>query len=195
MSIKAIPQTPKTEVLAPAEAVPVAEVVDTNAVLPPMTMGDLLLIISKMQEQQAASNKELAAAIIETTKHREAPKTPKQIADEKNNELFRQREKEWDERKRQGIKASQNTCDHIAGCSPLSEERDVRGRTDIAWHGLDNGFDVGLCQVCGKTFYPGVTPDYEYWRKKPSICRRSSAGDRRFMDPNRAREDGFLRDS
>jgi hypothetical protein len=176
---------------------PVADPVSVS----PLSTDQLLSIIAKMQEQmakltenQSVANQALADAILETTKPREVIKTKEQKAREANDELFRKNEKELELRKKTNIKASQSICDHIAGGSELSEQRDIAGRTSIAWHRNDVGGIAGVCTTCGRIFYPGQE-DYALWRRKPSFNRLSAAGFRTVLDPSAAINEAFLKDS
>lgn len=206
MSLKALkPISPESPVSAETESSPITET--ASAPIQPLSSTDLLTLIASMQQQllasqqQAAeSQKALAAAILETTKPREHVKTVKEVAAEQNEALFKKNEKDLEIRKKSGIKYSQDNCDHIGGCNPLSDERDIRGRTSILWHRTDAGVEVGICLVCQRFFRPSDEPDgqkhdYWYWRKKPSMCRPSASGTRIFMDPARAAEESYLHDS
>lgn len=211
MSIKAIKPKVLSEegvVSANAESRDVSEnptAFDTSA--HPLSAEGLLTLIASMQQQlkesqdQAAkANAALAAAILETTKPREYIKTSKELASEANEELFKKNEKEYRTREKANIKYSQNNCDHIAGGSPLSEQRDIAGRTSIVWHRNDANVDIGICTVCQRPFHPQDAPDeqghtYTYWRKKPSFNKLSAAGTRQFQNPSKAMTDSYLRDS
>lgn len=167
----------------------------TAATLPKMTTEDLLGIIAGMQQQllesqkaQVAANQALAEAIIESKKPYVDPK--KEI----NEKMFREQAKETELRQKANIRYAQNMCEHIAGCSPLSEQKDIAGRTSIIWHRTDVGADVGVCTVCQKIFRPG-DPDYAVWRNKKSFNKLSASGVRMFADPLKAREDSYLKDS
>jgi hypothetical protein len=200
MTLKALQPLPeKTEKKEPAASEATA--------LPPITQDTLLSLIASMQQQLLASqqaiaemqknqneaNHALADAIIETTKPRERLKTKKEIAQEKNDELFQKNEKELDLRKKANVEYTQSLCDHIAGCSELSEQRDIAGRTSIGWHRNDIGVDIGICSVCQRIFRP-EDPDYAQWRKKPSFNKLSQAGHRNVMNPVEAREQSYLHD-
>ena len=174
----------------------------------PLTTDQLLTIIANMQKQIAdaqalaaeaqresnAATKALADAVLETTKPKEYIKTKKELADEANQKLFDDRQRELQKRQKAVTKAEQDSCDHIAGGSPLSEQRDIAGRTSILWHRNDVGVDVGICTVCQRIFRPTDT-DFAIWRKKPSFNRLSASGYRTVLDPVRARAESFLHDS
>lgn len=166
----------------------------------PLSTTDLLKIIADLSRQNAEGQKMLAAAIIKTTEPREYVKTSKEIAEEANNKLFDERAKELAKRQKLTIKLEQDACDHIAGGSQLSEQRDIAGRTSIIWHRNDVGVDIGLCTVCQRPFRPSDGPDdqghtYAYWRKKPSFNKLSAAGFRTILDPVRAQAESYLHDS
>ena len=173
----------------------------------PLSTDDLLRLIVTLQQQtteaqkQAASaNAALAAAIVKTTEPREYVKTAKELAAEQNDDLFKNNEKILEARKKANIKYAQSLCDHIAGCSDLSEQRDIAGRTSIVWHKNDVAVDIGVCTVCQRIFRPSDEPDeqghnYVYWRKKPSFNKISMAGIRSIMDPARAQAESYLHDS
>src|SRR5271157_1606161 len=133
------PKNPSEDDVFTAEA---PEVADAQP-LPAMTQDTLLAIIASMQKQQAESNeaiKTLAAAIVEAGKPKEPLKTKKQLADEENERMFKENEKRTEANKKALIHYSQYTaCDHIAGSNELSEQRDIAGRTSIAWHRNDVG--------------------------------------------------------
>jgi hypothetical protein len=167
----------------------------------PLSTDDLLRLIVTLQQQTAEAQKQaasanaaLAAAIVKTTEPREYIKTQKELAEEANNKLFDERAKELARRQKETTKLEQDSCDHIAGSSPLSEQRDIAGRTSIAWHRNDVGVDVGICTVCQRIFRPGQA-DYAIWRKKPSFNKISASGYRSFLEPMKAREESYLHDS
>lgn len=173
----------------------------------PLSTDDLLRLIVTLQQQtteaqkQAASaNAALAAAIVKTTEPREYVKTAKELAAEQNDDLFKNNEKILEARKKANIKYAQSLCDHVAGCSDLSEQRDIAGRTSIVWHKNDVSVDIGVCTVCQRIFRPSDELDeqghnYVYWRKKPSFNKLSMAGTRTIMDPVRAQSESYLHDS
>jgi vancomycin resistance protein YoaR len=167
----------------------------------PLSTDQLLALIVTLQQQTAqaqkeasAANQALAAAIIKTTEPREYVKSQKEIAEDANNKLFDERAKELAKRQKETQKAEQDSCDHIAGGSPLSEQRDIAGRTSIIWHRNDVNVDVGICTVCQRIFRPGQS-DYASWRKKPSFNKLSASGYRSVLDPVRAREESYLHDN
>lgn len=173
----------------------------------PLTTDQLLTLLVTLQQQVAQSQKEaadanraLAAAIVKTTEPREYVKSAKEIADEANNKLFDERAKELAKRQKANIQYEQSLCDHVAGCSSLSEQRDIAGRTSILWHSNDVNVDIGICTVCQRIFRPSDPVDdqghnYLYWRKKPSFNKLSKAGSRTFMNPTQAAEESYLHDS
>ena len=208
MSLKALkPISPETPVSAVAENTPATENVQYNTSTAPLPSEALLALIATMQKQlvesqaqAAAANAALANAILETTKPREHIKSAKEIAAEANEQLFKKNEKLLEERKKLGKQQEQNLCDHIAGCSPLSEQRDIAGRTSILWHCTDANVDIGICTVCQRFFHPLDKPDeqghtYQYWRKKPSFNKISKAGPRQFQNPSLAMQESYLHDS
>ncbi len=205
MSIKALkPVSPEDQVSATAETPQPAE---TNTSASPLSTDQMLALLVRFQQEAvearkeaAEANKALAQAIIETTKPREVLKSAKEIADEKNNKLFDERAKELTKRQKANIKYEQSLCDHVAGCSNLSEQRDIAGRTSIIWHSNDVNVDIGICTVCQRIFRPSDEADeqghaYLYWRKKPSFNKLSRAGARTFMNPTQAAEQSYLHDS
>jgi hypothetical protein len=166
----------------------------------PLSTTDLLKIIADLSRQNTEANKQLAAAIIKTTEPREYKKTTKELAEEANNKLFDERAKELSRRQKLTVKLEQDACDHIAGGSQLSEQRDIAGRTSIIWHRNDVGVDIGLCTVCQRPFRPSDQPDeqghtYAYWRKKPSFNKLSAAGFRTILNPVQAQAESYLHDS
>ena len=173
----------------------------------PLSTDDLLRLIvtlqqqtAEAQKQAAAANAALAAAIVKTTEPREYVKTKKELAAEQNDKLFDERAKELSKRQKQTVKAEQDNCVHIAGCSSLSEQKDIAGRTSIAWHRNDVGVDVGICTVCQRIFRPTDPVDeqghsYTFWRKQPSFNKISTSGFRTVLDPVRARDESYLHDS
>ena len=190
-----------------------AETAPQSETLPQMTQDTLLTIIANMQRQMlemssgqkalaeaiVQSGKIQSEAIIEAGKPKLPPKTDRQKAEEENDKQFREREKQLEVNKKLNLMYEQDNCDHIAGSSSLSEQRDIAGRTSIAWHRNDVGADVGVCTVCQRIFHPTDPVDkqgrtYAYWRKQPSFNRLSQAGHRTMMDPSKAVEDSYLRD-
>lgn len=180
---------------------------EVNSSVNPISTDALLTLIASMQNQllesqkaAAEANEKLAAAILETTKPREVLKTREQIAKESNDKLFDDQAKELKRRQRANLIYEQNTCEHIAGCNELSEERDVRGRSSILWHQTDAQVTVGICTNCQRIFRPSDQTDnkgnnYDFYRRKPSINRLSKAGFRQFKDPSKAEIDSYLQDS
>ena len=195
------PISEEKTVSAVAESAPVTETLaGLNTSTQPLSSEQLLAIIVSLQQENAKANAALANAILETTKPREHVKTQKEIAADANEQLFKKNEKLLEERKKLGKKQEQNLCDHIAGCSPLSEQRDIDGRTSILWHCTDAKVDIGICTVCQRFFHPLDGPDeqghtYQYWRKKPSFNKISKAGPRQFQNPSLAMQESYLRDS
>jgi hypothetical protein len=200
MSMKAI------KPLSTEENEPVVET--QEAVSPaPLTTDQLLALLvtlqqqtAEAQKQAAEANKALAAAIVKTTEPREVIKTPKELATEANEELFKKNEKVLEARKKANTKYAQSLCDHVAGCSELSEQRDIAGRTSIIWHRNDVSVDIGVCTVCQRIFRPSDEPDeqgrtYVYWRKKPSFNKLSQAGGRVLPDIATAQANSYLHDS
>ena len=199
MSIKAL------KPLSTEDEIPVST--EAAAAPAPLSTDDMLRLLVSLQQQVAESqkqaaeaNKALAAAIVKTTEPREYVKTTKEIAAEKNDELFKNNEKILEARKKANTKYAQSQCDHIAGCSDLSEQRDIAGRTSIAWHRNDVAVDIGICTVCTRIFRPSDEPDeqgrtYVYWRKKPSFNKLSAAGFRTILNPVQAQADSYLHDS
>ena len=117
---------------------------ETNSSAQPISTDALLTLIASMQQQLLASqqanadaNARLAEAILKTTEPREYVKTTKELAVEANEELFKKNEKELERRKKANKEAEQTYCEHIAGCSQLGDEKDLRGRTSILWHRND----------------------------------------------------------
>lgn len=169
----------------------------TLEILPAMTQSDLLSIIAAMQKSQAESSeaiKALAQAVVESSTPKAPFKSKRDLANEKNEEDARRREKELETYKKKLVQYSQTEgCDHIAGGNQLSEQRDIAGRTSIAWHRNDVGVEQGICTICQRVFLPHQ-PDYAVWRKRPSFNRLSAAGFRTFMDPRKAMEDSYLHD-
>ena len=194
MTLKALkPLSPEPEVSTVAETAPATETPQA------ISVADLLSLIATLTKQNSEANEKLAAAIIKTTEPRAVVKTQKEIANEKNQELFDKNAKIQAKRLKDAVAYEQNNCEHIAGSSRLSEEHDLRGRTAILWHTTDVGVDVGICLVCQRFFRPtdpvdGQGHDYTYWRKKPSMCKISRAGSRTFLNPLQAMDESYLHD-
>lgn len=183
-----MPRTPNT----PEEAQK-QETVDL-ASLPTMTNDSLLTIIATMQKQlmeaqkqQAEANQALADAILKSREPYEDPRK------KQNEAMFKKRDTEIELRKKLTIKYAQDSCEHIAGSNPLSEQKDIAGRTSIVWHRGDVGQVFGVCTVCGRIFKED-DPDFALWRRKKSFNRESASGFRTVFDPIKARRDAFLRD-
>lgn len=205
--------SPETPVSANAENANTANLTAFNSSASPITTDGLLSLIASMSQQLLASQKaaadqaaaaalandRLAAAILKTTEPREALKTRQQLAQEENDKLFDAQAKELRRRQLLNKQVVENDCVHIAGCSQLSEQKDIAGRTAIVWHRTDAQCDVGICTVCGRQFHPDDEIDslghtYNYWRKQPSFNKLSAAGFRQFDNPSKARTDSYLRD-
>ena len=177
------PETPKAEVAQPA-----------------MTTEQLLALVVnmqqqlvKMQEQTAAASAAQTGAILELAKPREAAKSAREIANEANDKLFKDQQREQEKRTRESNKFAQDQCEHIAGCSPLSESKDIAGRTSIIWHRGDVGQTTGICTVCQRIFKQS-DPDFYVWRKKKSFNKDSASGFRTVMDTLAAIEKSYLHD-
>lgn len=190
------------EGLSPESAVSAdVEKPKTPEPLPPMTQDNLLSIIASMQQQMltlqqqnAENTKLLADAVIQASTPKLPSKTKKQEADEQNERMFKTRELELEKAKKAVVHREQyEACDHIAGSNPLSEQRDIAGRTSIAWHRNDVGVEQGICTICQRVFLPHQK-DYVQWRKRPSFCKLSAAGNRVFLDQARAWEQSYLHD-
>ena len=207
MTLKALkPLSPEPEVSTVAETAPTVQTAPVVSTQSAITTEGLLALIATMQQDLKASREDaakasqaLADAIIKTTEPRAVVKTQKEIANEKNQELFDKNAKIQAKRLKDAVAYEQNNCEHIAGSSRLSEEHDLRGRTAILWHTTDVGVDVGICLVCQRFFRPtdpvdGQGHDYTYWRKKPSMCKISRAGSRTFLNPLQAMDESYLHD-
>ena len=183
-----------------------ADLAAFNSSASPITTEGLLSLIASLSQQlvvtqksAAAANEKLAEAILKTTEPREVVKSRQQLAQEENDKLFDKNAKELRRRQLLNKEAVENDCVHIAGCSQLSEQKDIAGRTAIVWHRTDAQYDVGICTVCGRQFHPDDPLDslghtYNFWRKQPSFNKLSAAGYRQFENPGKARVDSYLRD-
>ena len=106
-----------------------------------------------------------------------------------NERYFAQRLRKLEQRRIILDKLAQEECPHIAGCNPLSSQKDYLGRTSIVWHTLPTKETVGICLNCQRQFWP-TDADYEEWKQKLSNCRASSGVDRNVgaplsaLDPN-----------
>jgi len=195
--------SPETPISANAEN---ADLAAFNSSASPITTEGLLSLIASLSQQlvvtqksAAAANEKLAEAILKTTEPREVVKSRQQLAQEENDKLFDKNAKELRRRQLLNKEAVENDCVHIAGCSQLSEQKDIAGRTAIVWHRTDAQYDVGICTVCGRQFHPDDPLDslghtYNFWRKQPSFNKLSAAGYRQFENPGKARVDSYLRD-
>ena len=198
--------SPETPISANAETTPNPELAAFNSSASPITTEGLLSLIASLSQQLVATqqsaaqaNEKLAEAILKTTEPREVLKTRQQLAQEENDKLFDANAKELRRRQLLNKEAVENDCVHIAGCSQLSEQKDIAGRTAIVWHRTDAQYDVGICTVCGRQFHPDDPLDalghtYNFWRKQPSFNKLSAAGYRQFENPGKARVDSYLRD-
>lgn len=96
------------------------------------------------------------------------------ILEKEIDRKFREANRLCEVRRKAAIKYEQDNCPHIAGCSPLSEQMDVAGRTSIVWHTLNTGEEAGFCTNCLREFR-NSDEDFEKWRKKKSFNTPSSA--------------------
>lgn len=157
------------------EVVPVDAVQESVQQFTNMTDDQRMTAMFAMfQKMTAESNKALADAIIESRKPYEDPKVAE------NDKIFRENDRQTEARKKAGIKQEQDYCTHIAGSNQLSEYPDERNRTAILWHQFDDGAERGICLVCQRVFEER-DEDFGVWRQKVSICRRSAAGQRRWV--------------
>jgi hypothetical protein len=107
---------------------------------------------------------------------------PERFPESENTENFREANRQIEERGKAAILSEHNNCDHIAGCSRLSDLRDLQGRTSIVWHQLSFRVTFGICLVCQRQFWP-TDPDYDFWKRQRSFSKSSSEGSRWFADP------------
>ena len=173
----------------------VEQVGEDETLLPQMTASDLLTIIATMQKQlmeqqraQTEANKALAEAIMDSRKPYEDPK--KKI----NDEIFKKQEQLLTTQQKANIKSAQDQCEHIAGCNQLSEQKDLYGKTSIAWHRGDLGQVFGVCTVCQRIFHQD-DPDFQKWKRMPSFNKMSTSGSRWVADPVAAQQRSRLKDS
>lgn len=161
-------RSPKTDIPAPAT----------------ITMDQLLPLLEAISGKQAmaaeSQAKILADAIIAAQKPYVDPKK------EENEEKFREQMRRQAKAERENLKAARSQCPHIAGSNPLSEFHDQHNRTCIVWHQSPSSEWVGTCLQCQRQFFEN-DPDYNEWRRKPSICRVSGSGQYQFLDPAAAR--------
>lgn len=85
------------------------------------------------------------------------------------------------------IEASREFCPHKQGSNPLSEFQGPLG--SFITHRLDTGEIVGICTNCTKVIRSTNPEHLKFFREK-SANRRSSSGDRQFLDPGRAQRVG-----
>lgn len=189
---KAEPQTEQTQPEA------VVQGNTPNNPLPPMSTSDLLTIIATMQKQlmdqqrlQTEANQALATAILDSRKPYEGPK---EAAKKLNDEIFKKQEDLLTKQTKANIKNAQSQCDHIAGCNQLSEQKDLYGKTSIAWHRGDLGQVFGVCTVCQRIFHQD-DPDFQEWKRKPSFNKMSASGSRWVANPVDAQRASRLHDS
>lgn len=160
---------------------------------PVMSTADLLKLVASLTLQLKESSKAQTDAILELASPKEPLKTKGQLAQEQNEEMFRKQTREQEERTKLNTKYAQENCEHIAGCSQLSEQKDIAGRTSFIWHRGDVGQTTGICTVCGLIVYQD-DPDFAKWRRKKSFNKDSAAGPRTVMDPIAAMKLASLRD-
>jgi hypothetical protein len=142
-----------------------------------MSTEDLVELFAKVIGN---SNQQLADSIL---KLREEPVDPAKQANEK---FDREQARKQRQRIEAAVKQAQKDCPHLAGSNSLSDQPDLLGRTCIIWHTSDSSETYGLCLNCQRQFHEN-DEDYAMWRRKPSICKQSRAGERFFSDPMRAR--------
>lgn len=150
-------------------------------VLTPLTTESLLQVILAMQKQQQDANAALVEAILDSKKPYVDPRKAE------NDKLFDDQAKDIELRRKVNIRAAQDTCEHIAGSSNLSEQKDLYGRTSIVWHKGDVGQIFGLCTTCGRHWHQD-DPDFATWRAKRSFNKQSGAGERYVPDPVKAQK-------
>ena len=169
-------------------------------VTPAMSTEQLLTLVASMQQQLIEVQKQAALqsaaqidAILKLAEPKEALKSKRELANEQNDKLFKDQQREQEKRTKETTKFAQDQCEHIAGCSPLSESKDIAGRTSIIWHRGDVGQTTGICTVCQRIFKQS-DPDFYIWRKKKSFNKDSASGFRTVMDPLAAIEKSYLHD-
>jgi hypothetical protein len=136
-----------------------------------------LLINNSVSQAVEASSKVIAQALIESRKPYVDPRT------EENDKLMRESMREVQTRINAEIEASRDNCAHLQGSNALSEFQGQLG--SFVLHQLDTGAVVGICTNCQKQIWSNRKEDAEWFRKK-SANRMSRAGQRVFMDPNKA---------
>jgi hypothetical protein len=171
-----------------------------EAVQPAMSTEQLLTLVASMQQQLIEVQKQAAAAsaaqtdaILKLAEPKEALKSARDLANEANDKQFKDQQREQERRTKANNKFAQDNCEHIAGCSPLSESKDIANRTSIIWHRGDVGQTTGICTVCQRIFKQS-DPDFYQWRKKKSFNKDSASGFRTVMDPLAAIELSYLHD-
>lgn len=117
--------------------------------------------------------------LLEELRHKQRIRLEKESSEAEQTKVARELRKKQEANK----KSSQDNCPHIAGCSELSRRSDVAGRSSIVWHTLDTGVTVGICTVCQRELVP-EDEDYVKWRKVPSFCKSSAAGQRWWLSSN-----------
>jgi hypothetical protein len=166
-----------------------------------MSTEQLLALVVSMQKQladvlaaQTANSDKQTEAILELARPKEPVKTARQIADEKNEEQFKEQQAKQEKWAKDNEKWAHDNCEHIAGCNALSEMKDLAQRTSIIWHRGDVGQTTGICTVCQRIFKES-DPDFAKWRKLKSFNKDSASGQRTVLDPLAAREKSYLHDS
>lgn len=160
---------------------------------PAMSTEQLLKLLADVLAKSTANSEAQTAAIMELARPKEAVKTARQIAEEKNEEQFKKNQRDQEKWAKANEKWAHENCEHIAGCNPLSEMKDLAQRTSIIWHRGDVGQVTGICTVCQRIFKQSDA-DFTKWRKLKSFNKDSASGFRTVMDPAGAIEKSYLHD-
>lgn len=139
------------------------------------------IISTAVREASKSTSETLAQAILEARKPYKDP------AQEENDRVMRENMRETQERIRKEMSLSQDACPHKQGCNPLSEFQSPL--SSFVTHTLDTSEVIGVCTNCGKIIRSTRQEDLKFFRDK-SANRRSSAGQRSFLDPMAAQRAG-----
>lgn len=127
--------------------------VNTDA---PLTMAELMTLFLEQNKEQAAANRELAAALLESRKPYIDPRV---IADQEQRRKDRKELVDMEMRKRIGAKKN---CPHL----------NEGGKLNIKWMQHSNGIILGVCGTCQSQFNATTSrEDAQLLRQDPKAIR------------------------
>lgn len=151
-----------------------------------LKMSELVALIGAAVDSAVTkSSQVIADALIEARKPYVDPRQ------QENERKMRDSMREVQDRINRQIAASKEFCPHVQGSNELSEVQGTLG--SFVTHTLDTGEVIGICTNCQKIIRSTI-PEDRKWFSKKNANRMSKAGQRNFLDPQKAQLAGRLVD-